>query len=453
MLTFVFFSPSPSGLRPIFGLRNISLIHTEHQPDSKERKMNRATQDQRAFSSVAVRLFSLLVGSLLLACTVATAQTETVLYSFTGKADGADPYSTLLQDPQGNLYGTTYEGGATCFSGLTCGTVFEVSPTGTETVLHAFKPGIHDGYWPISGLIRDKAGALYGTTFNGGAGGAGAVFKITATGAVRLLYSFTQLGDGLYPKAELIRDAQGTFYGTTFYGGTGTACGSAGCGTVFKLTAAGTLTVLHSFSGAPDGQYPVAGLLLDAAGNLYGTTAGGGCSTIVAGCGVVFKIAPDGTETILYTFMGGADGGGPGALVRDEQGNLYGITSWAGYVGVGCGGGCGTVFKLTPSGEETVLHAFTGGRDGDAPLGRLVRDAKGNLYGATQQGGATGFNSPGTVFKVTPEGKESILYNFSAPGDGFNPVGGVIRDGQGNLYGTTLSGGAFGYGTVFKIVP
>jgi uncharacterized repeat protein (TIGR03803 family) len=416
--------------------------------------MNRATQHIPPFFYSAGRLFSVLVGTLLLAGAIASAQTETVLYSFTGKADGADPYSTLVQDPQGNLYGTTYEGGATCFTSLTCGTVFEISSTGTETVLHAFKPGIHDGYWPISGLIRDKAGALYGTTFNGGAGGAGAVYKITAAGTSRLLYSFTTVAEGLNPKAGLIRDGQGNFYGTTFYGGTGTACGTAGCGTVFKLTAKGTLTVLHSFSGAPDGLYPIAGLLLDAAGNLYGTTTGGGgCSTIVAGCGIVFKIAPDGTESVLYTFTGGADGAGPGSLVMDAQGNLYGITSLGGNFVPGCGGGCGTVFKLTPSGTETVLHAFTGGVDGVAPLGRLVRDAKGNLYGATQQGGASGFNTPGTVFKVTPEGEESILYTFSATGDGFNPVGGVIRDGQGNLYGTTLNGGAFGYGTAFKIVP
>jgi uncharacterized repeat protein (TIGR03803 family) len=324
--------------------------------------MNPETHDGTAVFSVVARLFSLLMGGLLLAATVASAQSETVLYSFTGKADGADPYSTLLLDPEGNLYGTTYEGGATCFTSLTCGTVFKVSPIGTGTVLHAFKPGVHDGYWPVSGLIRDNAGALYGTTFNGGAGGAGVVYKITAAGTSRLLYSFTQVADGLYPKAGLIRDAEGTFYGTTFYGGTGMACGSAGCGTVFKLTASGTLTVLHSFSGDPDGQYPVAGLLLDATGNLYGTTAGGGgsCTSFVNGCGVVFKIAPHGTETVLYSFTGGADGASPGSLVMDAQGNLYGIASSEGYVGVGCGGGCGTVFKLTPSGKQTVLHAFTG---------------------------------------------------------------------------------------------
>lgn len=417
--------------------------------------MNRA-QNHAAFFSVAARFFLVPVGTLLLAGAVASAQTETVLYSFTGKADGSEPYGTLVQDPEGSLYGTTYEGGATCFTSLTCGTVFKVSPTGAESVLHAFKADAHDGYWPVTGLIRDNLGALYGTSFEGGAGGAGAVFKIAATGTSRLLYSFTTLADGLNPKAELIRDAEGTFYGTTFYGGTGTACGSAGCGTVFKLTATGTLTVPHSFGGPPDGIYPVAGVVLDAAGNLYGTTAGGGgCSAVVAGCGIVFKIAPDGTESVLYTFTGGADGAGPGSLVMDEQGNLYGIAASGGNYVNGCGGGCGTVFRLTPSGKQSVLHAFTGGVDGVAPLGRLVRDAKGNLYGATQEGGSatTNFNGPGTVFKVTPEGKETILYNFSATGDGFNPVGGVIRDGQGNIYGTTLYGGAFGHGTVFKIAP
>ncbi|HEY3778600.1 MAG TPA: choice-of-anchor tandem repeat GloVer-containing protein [Rhizomicrobium sp.] len=265
----------------------------------------------------------------------------------------------------------------------------------------------------------------------------------------RVLYTFKGGSDGSGPVASLIRDAAGNLYGTTEYGGT------SGFGTVFRFAPDGTETVLYSFAGGEDGAYPAAALIMDGSGNFYGTTVGGGNGGCEGeGCGTVFKLAPDGTETVLHAFAGGSDGSGPAAgLIMDISGDLYGTTAAGG--GTGCYSyGCGTVFKLAPDGAETVLYAFQGGSDGGNPSAGLIADKSGNLYGTTQYGGTGGIVSAGTVFEVTPDGQEKVLWDFCSKDsceDGEFPVAGLIRDKAGNLYGTTTWGGIVG--TAFKLAP
>jgi uncharacterized repeat protein (TIGR03803 family) len=231
-------------------------------------------------------------------------------------------------------------------------------------------------------------------------------------------------------------------YGTAFQGGVGTCLGG-GCGVVFKLDPAGNETVLYSFTGGADGANPGAGLIRNAAGNLYGTTTYGGdlnCNQQI-GCGVVFKLDSAGNETVLHTFTG-ADGQQPGGLIADAAGNLYGAA--------GGGSGCGVVFKLDPSGDETTLHSFTCGADGAFPSSALIRDAAGNLYGTT---GSGGLYDAGTIFKLDPSGNESVLYSFTGGADGAIPSASLIRDPAGNLFGTTAGGGRYSWGVVFALGP
>lgn len=364
-----------------------------------------------------------------------------VLYSFTGGADGGGSVAGLVRDGAGNLYGTTEFGGNPSCPPGTCGVVFKLVPNGdgtwAESVLYAFT-GSPDGYLPHAGLILDQAGNLYGTTafggeFScGGGEGCGTVFKIDQTGLLTVLHTFNGGADGASPYAGLIRDAAGNLYGTTYLGGPRNG------GTVFKLDVNGNETVLHSFGiggGVGGGYYPQAGLIRDAAGNLYGTTNIGG----PAFWGTVFKVDKAGKFSLLYSFTGGADGGAPyDGLIPDTAGNLYGTTSF------------GTVFKLDRVGNQTVLYSFAGGADGQSPYAGLVRDSAGNLYGTTMYGGT--FNR-GTVFKLDVNGNETVLHSFNFGVDGGNPAAGLIRDSAGNLYGTTTYGGAFDNGTVFKLTP
>ena len=264
----------------------------------------------------------------------------------------------------------------------------------------------------------------------------------------KVLYRFTGGADGAAPYAGLVRDPAGNLYSTTAYGG------ASNVGTVFKLDTTGTETVLHSFSGMPDGAQPEAGLVLDKAGNLYGTTAAGGinCTDLNYQCGVIFKVDPTGNETVLYRFTGGADGARPEAgLVLDKAGNLYGTAESGGFTGGECGSwGCGVVFKLDPTGKEAVLYSFTDGADGASPAADLIRDEAGNLYGTNLFGPPLG-KASGTVFKLDPTGKETVLYSFTGGPDGGWPHAGLVRDKSGNLYGTTYYGGTYGFGTVFKV--
>jgi uncharacterized repeat protein (TIGR03803 family) len=351
----------------------------------------------------------------------------TVLYSFPG-VDGSNPQAGVIQDSTGNLYGTTYNGAAGA------GVVFKLDTLGNETVLYSF-PG-SDGDRPFAGVIQDSTGNLYGTTYYGGAAGAGVVFKLDTLGNETVLYNFTGGADGANPYAGVILDSSGNLYGTTQSGG------AFGRGVVFKLDTNGNETVLYSFTGGNDGGYP-AGVIMDRAGNLYGTTGRGG----TGGAGVVFKLDTIGNETVLYSFTGGNDGGVPFAgVIMDRAGNLYGTTEFGGT------GGAGVVFKLDTIGNETVLHSFTGGfgggNDGAYPIASVTQDSAGNLYGTTSFGGAGG---AGVVFKLDTIGNETVLYSFTGGNDGGVPASCVIRDAAGNLYGTTSGGGKAGAGVVFKV--
>ena len=363
---------------------------------------------------------------------------ERVLYSLNGVTDGASPEAALFMDAQGNFYGTNEVGGSNGCGNSGCGTVFKLSPQGKETTLHVFTGD--DGAFPIAELTADSAGNLYGTTYNGGAYVAGTVFKVTPKGKTTVLYSFAGGGDGANPFAGLVADDSGNFYGTTTSGGT------YGNGTVFKITPRGKETVVYSFAGGSDGVYPIGTLLRDTAGNLYGTATNGGidCDGSGFGCGIVFKLTPRGKETVLYRFEGGDHGADPAAgLVMDQAGTLYGTTNNG---GSDCD--CGTVFKLTPTGKQTALHVFTGGSDGGNAKSRLVMDATGNLYGTAVSGG--GDCGCGVVFRMTPKGAEKVLHTFDGT-DGGYPAAGMIAGAAGTFYGTTSGGGAYSDGTVFRL--
>jgi uncharacterized repeat protein (TIGR03803 family) len=324
----------------------------------------------------------------------------------------------------------------------------------TYNVLYTF--GFKHGAQPEAGLIRDPKGNLYGTTVAAGPNrDGGVVFKLTKAGREKVLYGFPFTRgsvDGSLPYAGVIRDSGGNLYGTTSLGGA-SGCGRFGwgCGVVFKLDPAGNYTVLHTFTGAVDGSGP-GDLIRDSAGNLYGTAGGGGAY----GSGVLFKLEPAGNYTVLYSFTGGADGASPASpLLRDAAGNLYGAVSGGGAYG------SGVLFKLDPTGSYTILHTFTGGADGAWPVGGLVRDGRGNLYGAAS-GGGTSVDGCGVIFKLNPKGNFKVLHDFGCEPDGANPSAGLIRDKGGNLYGTTYSGGdpngsdscwmvARGCGVVFKL--
>lgn len=379
---------------------------------------------------VAVVIFSLLI------CGLSRGQQPTgiekVIYSFAGGTDGMDPEAGLLRDSKGNLYGTTLSGGTTGW-----GTVFRLTAAGTEKILYSFTGGA-DGGNPTASLIADSQGNLYGTTFNGGtSGGDGTVFRLNSAGE-SVLYRFTGGTDGAHPRGGLVRDSQGNLYGTTGAGG------QYGLGVVFKVTPGGQETVLHSFNNA-DGSGPEASLILDSQGNLYGTTAFGGITVLF---GTVFKVTTAGAFTSLYKFGGSGDGQNPTSpLIRDEQGNLYGTTENGGAKGGG------TVYKLTQSGRETILYNFTGGADGAMPEGSLVRDGAGNLYGTTIAGGNTNCApSCGVVYKLTPAGQEQVLYSFDTF-SGAAPNAGLTPDGKGGAYGTTTHGGANFAGTVYQVGP
>jgi uncharacterized repeat protein (TIGR03803 family) len=369
--------------------------------------------------------------------------TETVLYSFRGKPyDGEIPDAGLTYF-EGTLYGTTYAGG-----GYNDGTVFSITPSGTETVLYSFKGG-KDGDTPEARqIVRD--GTLYGTTSSVDEKcpqpSCGTVFSITPSGQETVLHRFAGHSDGSTPEAPL-RNVNGTLYGTTLSGGS-QVCR---CGTVFSITPGGKEKVVYSFRGGTDGASPRSGLTYFK-GTLYGTTSvGGAYSTHDCGysgsphCGTIFTITPSGREKVLHSFGLGKDGAQPFAGLIDVKGTLYGTTC--------CGGayGGGTVFSITPGGNEKVLYSFRGyANDGVDPWATLL-NVNGTLYGTTSMGGAYGY---GTVFSITLSGYETVLYSFGGrQEDGAYPLFSGVIDVNGTLYGTTQSGGANADGTVYSITP
>jgi uncharacterized repeat protein (TIGR03803 family) len=358
---------------------------------------------------------------------LAQGQTFVLLHTFGLSPDGARPWASLTRDASGNLYGTTQYGGSYSF-----GTVFELDPSGNETILHSFNGT--DGAYLTSSVVRDEAGNTYGTTVEGGTCLCGTVFKLDATGNATVLHTFDDPLGGRYPWAGLVPDPAGSLYGTTLGGGV------FGLGTIFKITPTGYFRVVHSFDGF-DGDGSYGALARDAAGNLYGTSPMGGASRN----GSVFRMNTAGKGRLLHSFNGAPDGASPRSrLIVDDVGNLYGTTIDGG------ANGYGIVFKLDSLGNETVLYSFAGGRDGRYPYGGLARDPAGNLYGTTQ---GDGFSSLGTVFELTPTGRLRVLHTFKGSVDGSTPLGDLIRDATGNLYGTTWGGGTFDFGTVFKITP
>jgi uncharacterized repeat protein (TIGR03803 family) len=345
--------------------------------------------------------------------------------------DGSAPTAALVQDPAGNLYGTTSAGG------YGFGIVFKLDSSYRETVLYAFTGP--DGATPNGALVLDGFGNLYGTTSAGGDYGLGTVFKIDVQGVETVLYSFTGAPDGANPYAGLVMDNSGTLYGTTENGG------AFGSGTVFEIDPRGVETVLHGFVGGPtDGADPKARLILDPSGTLYGTTFAGGSG----GYGTVFKVDAAHNETVLYNFTGGSDGGNPFAgVTQGANGALYGSTESGGSLGLRPYGCCkGTVFVLNGN-NETVLYSFTGGGDGGTPASDLVL-YNGVLYGTTLSGGPS---QKGTVFSLDiATGNETVLHGFSGQGDGGMPQGGLLINATGTLYGTAEKGGHYMKGTVYQ---
>jgi|ERR1700722_860148 len=342
--------------------------------------------------------------------------------------------------------------------------------TGQEQVLYNFF-NVGGTANPLGGVISDASGNLYGTTFYSGAYGNGMVYELTPAASgwkQTILYSFNPNGiEGFGPTAGLIFDASGNLYGTTEFGGTGDCTNGFGCGTVFELSpsASGTWTetILHDFQGT-DGWEVHAGLVMDSAGNLYGTTANGGAYKQ----GTAFELSPGAngtwTETTLHNFTGGTDGGVPfGGVILDAAGNVYGVTSAGGGATSDCKYGCGVVFELSPAGgghwTGKLLHNFsTLPGDGHYPSTALTFDAAGNLYGTTGSGGGDGHINGGIIFELMPiagsKWQEKILHNFNQTGiDGIGPSGTLIFDGSGNLYGVTISGGSDGHGTAFDLTP
>lgn len=367
-----------------------------------------------------------------------------VLLSFNG-TDGGEPQAGLV-DAGGTLYGTTYGGGT--YGG---GTVFSVSTTGKEKVLHSFGNGT-DGYWPEASLINVN-GILYGTTARGGGpgcvGSCGTVFSITRDGSEKVLHHFGIGEDGWWPTASLT-NVNGTLYGTTAGGGTyGPACGNTGCGTVFRITTAGKEKVLYDFGEGSDAAIPYGGVIA-VNDELYGTTAfGGGYDS-----GTVFSLSMTGKEKLLHSFGAGYDGVRPVASLIDVDGTLFGTTSFGG--NGPCGDGCGTVFSVSKAGQEKVVLTFNG-TDGAYPLASLIQ-AGGVLYGTTSGGALInrrcGSAGCGTLFSVSPSGDETVLHKFGHGGDGNSPLSALIEV-KGTLYGTTARGGAFKRrpGTMFALKP
>jgi uncharacterized repeat protein (TIGR03803 family) len=393
-------------------------------------------------------------GALLLALWLTTA-TASIAQTFNTIADfeytnGERPMG-LVQATNGNFYGVTFYGGANngdLCEGVGCGTFFEMTTAGALTTFYSFcsQTNCTDGFFPQAAPVQGTDGNFYGITLFGGGYGCGrvtcgTVFKVTAGGKLKTLHRFgSSRDDGSLPEARLVQTAGGTFYGTTCQGGAVTF------GTFFKITSAGKLEILHSFTGGKNSGKCPWGIVQGADGNFYGvTTEGGGSAECQWGCGVVFKITPAGKLTALHDFGGPPDGARPEVLIQGADGNFYGTTTAGG--AYGGDNGDGTVFQITPEGVLTILHSFNL-TDGAEPTD-LIQGSDGNFYGTTIEGGGGngcfGNFDCGTIFQITPTGTLTTLHSFCPNGwpncpDGYGPYG-MIQDTDGNFYGTTGGGG------------
>jgi uncharacterized repeat protein (TIGR03803 family) len=380
-----------------------------------------------------------------------------VLYDFPADGnDGSRPEGGLVMDKAGNLYGTTFYGGGNC----NCGVVYKLAPDGTETVLHRFlgRDPAHDGSHPEGSLLLRNNGTLYGTTSDGGkycsSTGCGTVFELAPSGTYKILHRFRyKQPDGAFPISAVIMDAGRNLYGVTTAGGSD----HRSTGALYKISPQRTETILLSFGTDVAANYPMGPPVFDDSRNLYLAAAGYCCTHEF---GSVIEVAPDGTPNVLYSFAGGVDGASPQAgVILDRSGNVYGTTEFGGGNSA-CEIGCGTVFKIAPDGAETILHAFQGGHDGERPMAGLVMDSTGNLYGTTLNGGlrhCTTINhykdGCGTVFEITPEGTKITLHQFTGGADGAFPISNLILDKHGRLYGTTEGIETTGPGSVFVLSP
>ncbi len=390
----------------------------------------------------------------------AGAVSQKVLYNFAGNPDGAGPQAALVMDAAGNLYGTTFGGGANYK-----GTVFELQNNNgqwTESVLYSFGAFRNDGTNPAGKLVFDKAGNLYGTTNQGGANSFGTVFRLTPTSngwKETTLYNFGAFaGDASSPTGGVFLDGHGNIFGVTKAGGTGPCLGIpvSGCGAFFELSHSSgkwTESVLYSFNASPDAASPSGDLIADSQGNFYGPSLQGGSTYCATGCGTVYELSPSAsggwTEKIIYapatTFYP------VGTLLLDRAGNLYGTSTQSPNFGV-----TGTVFELSPASDgwsETIVYDFAGRPDGSEPESGLVRDQAGNLYGTTYWGGGgrcLAGQGCGTVFVLQKSngGWQEHYVGLNGPQ---LPAAGLVLDSAGNAYGTSTTGGAFGFGTVFEI--
>jgi uncharacterized repeat protein (TIGR03803 family) len=369
------------------------------------------------------------------------AQTFKTMHNF-DNTDAAYPWATLVQGNDGNLYGTTQNGGNTaCTSG--CGTVFEITPAGKLTT---FSFDGTNGSQPYAGLVQTANGDFYGVTTSGGANDAGTVFKFTLKGGLTTLYSFS-VDTGYGPIGGLVLASDGNFYGTTSSGGPATGqCMPSGCGTIFKITPSGKYTTMHNFNGIPDGGAPLATMTQAPNGTFYGTASALGNA---GDYGTVFTMTPEGKYTVVHQFNN-KDGAYPfGGLILGSDGNFYGQTDLGGASQYGA---FGTVYKMTPSGKVTTLHSFEQ-TDGDNPISNLVQGTDGDFYGTASYGGK--YPNYGTIFKITSSGKFTTLQNFDST-DGAYPYAGLIQSTNGEFYGATFAGGSsdackYGCGTVFSL--
>jgi uncharacterized repeat protein (TIGR03803 family) len=408
---------------------------------------------RRPISYLLTGVLSALVLFAMITTAGATSSTK-VIYSFAGDEDGEYPSTELVRDGAGNLYGTTVQGGD-----FGSGTVFQLAPDGTHTILYSFTSG-PDGAQPYGGVTLDAQGNLYGTAVTGGSGacegGCGVAYTLTNVGGTysqTVLHSFTGGNDGSGPGAGLTIDDRGNLYGMTPTGG------AYGIGTIYQLhpnqQGGYRFRVIHTFTGGLDGSSASAGrMILDQAGNLYGAATVGGRF----GNGVVFQLKLHSgmwRQKTLYSFKGQPDAGFPyGGLVFDQAGNLYGTTYYDGERDLG------SVYQLHPGPggiwKERVLYSFVGGSDGSNSISSLVFDSSGNMYGTTSEGGAPGC-SCGTIFKMTPGGQESwtesVAYAFTGPPDGAFAYNGLVGDDQGNFYGATVHGGADNEGSIYQFTP
>ena len=408
-----------------------------------------------AASRLSVAASALVFALALIALTIsAKGQAVTIIHNFVA-TDGTNPFAGLTQSSNGTLYGTTANGGN---NGQ--GSLYEIDPLGNETVLHSFlDPNVpSDGYSPYAPVTQAANGNFYGTTIFGGTDANGIVYELSSQGQYTVLHNFgdgSVTNDGMKPQARIIQGADGLFYGITTLGGS-TANEPNGGGTVFQMTPAGGITIIHAFadgSVANDGINPIGGLVQGPDGTLYGAAPYnifGGTS------GSIFSVTPQGVYAVLHRFADGSvqnDGATPnGDLVQGADGNFYGTTEFGG------SRNDGTVYKITPQGQVTILHSFLDGsimNDGTFPTSGLVLASDGNFYGMTSAGGALNL---GTIFKVTPQGAVTILHSFmdgTIPSDGFqssqSATGQLVQGSDGNLYGATHNGGGFGYGTVFQV--